>query len=806
MSKLANAPSSTKGLSEETGANFKSPFFGTSDSKVLQQIAPLAGLAVLVLLFFLPITVGDRLPGGDTLYYYLPAFKTAPTLWLSSLSSGMPIAADPQWQTWYPLTRLFAAVSDFNAFVIAAYVVAILSMYLFAFDLTKSKVGAAIGAITYCLGGFMMAHAGHTTIVHVSAWLPLIMFATRRYILTGFWHWCVLGQVGIAMSVLAGHPQIALLQLILVSSYSIYLAIENRHCAKRVCAFLLIGIPLGIALASIQVVPTTEFMQQSTRSRIDYDEFVSYSLDPHRLALFFFPLIFGADNPTFITKLKYFGNFNLSELSCFIGMTPLLLATMALREPKNRSRWFWLTMFLIGVLFSSGASNPLSPLLYHVPVLSSFRCPVRYFLFANFSACVLAAMGTSWLLSPGSAINKRHAAIVSSACVALTALFFLWIATPTLHTEFALNTAYVHSALPVHILKVVGVWLFFMVSGSFTIIALSSKPNSKRLVSILVLLTILDIGSFSFLRTALSADNIPKDLVAKSESFRNRVSDLDNTQYRFLEPLGVLDFTPYLYAPNAYLLIGLRGSTYYGPLRVQRYQDLLSLDKNGGGDASPALAYPDRSLDLVSAKYITISTRAAVKMISITKALINKARFRSVGEILPGFLLFENHEALPRFRFVDRVVEDSKAAVLKTIKTSMLSNGETFDPRTTALVEEDVRLPQIKSSSPASFKLLKDENESIAFTTKSKDTRFFVVSDQFYPGWNCRIDGNPTNIIRTNYCMRGIVVPSGEHNIEMAYKPISFVIGLTITIATVLLNLLLALLFWRLSKNKSNVP
>jgi hypothetical protein len=326
-----------------------------------------------------------------------------------------------------------------------------------------------------------------------------------------------------------------------------------------------------------------------------------------------------------------------------------------------------------------------------------------------------------------------------------------------------------------------------------------------HLGSALIILTALDTGSFGFLRTSLSGENVPKSFVTHLSKFRTAVSALDNTQYRFLATIGIADLdSSYPFSPNSYLLLGLRGSTYYGPLRLQRYQDFLSLDKNGGGDAHLSLDPPDCSLDLACARYLTISNTLRHKISIVERPLQNRSRNKDLGKIAPDLELIENLQALPRFRFVERVVGDSKDTVLRTIKTSVLSNGEKYDPRTTALVEEDVQIVPLKQGSRATFKLLADENERLAFTTKTDDRRFFVISDQYYPGWTCTIDGTPTKIIRTNYAVRGIVVPPGEHQLEMVFKPKSFAVGLSITMLVIVVDVVVAFFYYSAKKRRVN--
>ena len=42
----------------------------------------------------------------------------------------------------------------------------------------------------------------------------------------------------------------------------------------------------------------------------------------------------------------------------------------------------------------------------------------------------------------------------------------------------------------------------------------------------------------------------------------------------------------------------------------------------------------------------------------------------------------------------------------------------------------------------------------------------------YYPaGWNAYLDGEQVPIHRTNYLLRGVHVPAGEHTVEMRFEP-----------------------------------
>ena len=67
--------------------------------------------------------------------------------------------------------------------------------------------------------------------------------------------------------------------------------------------------------------------------------------------------------------------------------------------------------------------------------------------------------------------------------------------------------------------------------------------------------------------------------------------------------------------------------------------------------------------------------------------------------------------------------------------------------------------------------ILSYKPEHVIIQTESTRSASLILTDTYYPGWQAHIDGNPATIIRTNWTMRGVVVPAGKHTVTMTYKP-----------------------------------
>lgn len=67
------------------------------------------------------------------------------------------------------------------------------------------------------------------------------------------------------------------------------------------------------------------------------------------------------------------------------------------------------------------------------------------------------------------------------------------------------------------------------------------------------------------------------------------------------------------------------------------------------------------------------------------------------------------------------------------------------------------------------------------------------LSEVYYPaGWKAYIDGQETEIYKTNYLFRSIVVPKGKHKVEFKFEPETYYTGKKITLAG---NIILILIF-----------
>ena len=137
-------------------------------------------------------------------------------------------------------------------------------------------------------------------------------------------------------------------------------------------------------------------------------------------------------------------------------------------------------------------------------------------------------------------------------------------------------------------------------------------------------------------------------------------------------------------------------------------------------------------------------------------------------EDLPGNVVYENPNPLPRFVLVDRVRLASDAAAALGILRS-----PDFDPRHEAVVEDVAEggppLPGARSG--GQVKVVRYEPREVVLETDTPGPAFLATSETYYPGWRAQVDGRDELLYLTNVAFRGLPVPSGHHRITMRFDP-----------------------------------
>jgi uncharacterized membrane protein YfhO len=80
-----------------------------------------------------------------------------------------------------------------------------------------------------------------------------------------------------------------------------------------------------------------------------------------------------------------------------------------------------------------------------------------------------------------------------------------------------------------------------------------------------------------------------------------------------------------------------------------------------------------------------------------------------------------------------------------------------------------------------SVRLVRDDLDRVTFQAQAVTDGFLVMSDTFYPGWQARVDGKPAPVLRTNFALRGICLPAGDHEVVFRFEPVTLRVGLALS-------------------------
>lgn len=181
-------------------------------------------------------------------------------------------------------------------------------------------------------------------------------------------------------------------------------------------------------------------------------------------------------------------------------------------------------------------------------------------------------------------------------------------------------------------------------------------------------------------------------------------------------------------------------------------------------------------------------------------------QYEAVGKTNEGEVIFRNRENYgPAWIVRDVRVKDKPDDVLRELYE--------IDTRTQALIEQDQadQLGEFSTDSigpDESIKLTSFDNMEVKYSYSSPKDRFVVFSEVYYEkGWVARIDGQETPILQTNFVLRGIRVPKGDHEIVFTFEPQSVQTGALISYTSSVLVLLgfgfVVFLQWKRSKGQS---
>jgi hypothetical protein len=655
-----------------------------------------------------------------------------------------------------------------------------------------SQVAALLGAITFMLSpyGIGLAAEGHGSKLMALSYLPLtfllthLLFERRDLLSFG------LLSAAIGTLLLTNHMQIVYYVFIVLGLYLLYHIVrdfrENTLLIPAKTALFAGALIIGICISSYIYLSVYEYAQYSIRGGgtagakggLTWEYATNWSFHPAELLTLAVPSFFGFSSGMYhhwqqYQVPMYWGTMPFNTSTVYVGVIPVFLAVVALVYKRNAKTIFFAILTGIVLLMSFGKHfSILYEVLFNLlPFFNKFRAPAMILHLIAFSFAVLGAFGLDFLLGGiGKEFNREKfkkalfyllgtvggllvlGVIMGSSLVELFGFTFL----SDQEQSLARNAEFVHAMRTARFDLLAKDYVKFVILLGATIGAIILYLNAtiKAGTFSAIILGILLIDLFIIDTKFID----PKPQTDLEQTFQ------PNATVNFLKqqpglfrvfPLGDL-----YQSETSFQYFGLQSIGGYSPAKLKIYQTMVDSCLYRGPDASFPLNM--NVVNMLNAKYL------------VANGQLPPDRFKLVfTDEAKRMLTYENPQALPRAFFVGKtIVANSDREVFS------LLNSADFNPATTAIVEKQPGQPCAPPDSNATVTIAEYKSRRIVIATNNTAQSLLVLGDIYYPaGWKAFVDGTETEIYKTNYILRSIVVPPGRHEVVFTFEPTYYDLG-----------------------------
>lgn len=564
---------------------------------------------------------------------------------------------------------------------------------------------------------------------------------------------------------LAGHPQAVLIGLSLALLY--FFSIPSTAIptpAKRNKALLAgvgLAMLLGLCIGAWQLLPTVELTTETTRYESQMLQLSGQmSLPPAYLPVVFLNHPFGSAST---------GTFDIGrwpayewELSIFIGISALFLAILAgFRAP--RARFFWCCV-AVGLILSLGRYTPVQEIIGRMPVLNSFRAPVRWSILFIWGFAGLVAHGVDRLRR----VITEHKPMLPTVflsfgllSVILSVLLFLSLGSG------------IKSIQPDFMDAFSGAFVFLVCVGLVVVAAI--RLNTTRVLLLIPLIIFAELYWANHDYVATCDQQIILGEPAGLEFMEDEGRILSLVQEKM--PGITKDWHSGWSNPDQgdYWCLKDTYPMYCGMI-LQR--DVLTFN-----EWSP-LHYASyqkwaRNLGILRGKTIS---NFNVRQIVTPKA----------NQLFRGQSVFTGEEwdiqNLTLFCDSQEQSQGEKAVGRKIVSVG----SETGFPGNDEILIEDRFSDCLdpKTQSVYQDKMLTPDVNTRCFESSEVDPTLVLLRAVYADGWKGNVgnrdNGTECQTIRYDTLFQGVLVPPGEHQIELKYEPFSYKLGLFLTLISLL--------------------
>jgi hypothetical protein len=578
----------------------------------------------------------------------------------------------------------------------------------------------------------------------------------------------------------------------------IYKFIKKLNFKKLIVSYILIIVALGFSFVmnldpilsvteynkySIRGQPSIESVSDPSKANekpLSYEYATNWSFSPGEVMTFIIPYYYGFGNVEINGERNnlYWGQMPFTDSPVYFGVITFILAVIGIVMNFRRNAFVMALTFIV-FLFLLLSFGRTFPLLYdffynNVPYFSSFRAPVMIHYYLDLAFTILACFGLKSVIDTVKDTGRQKLLKYTSFAIAGFAILILFGAIAGCENSYTNSVAtgplkeklLSQGATPQQVsqyAKQIASFAYknviqdmllhsvlMLITIGIVILILKKTIGSQWGLLFIIIIAAFDIINISA-KTLHWDDKTSQSSYFKETDYTKWIlnKEPETFQYRIAEMnSGRLTTSNLLAYFNLHLFNGYHGA------KLRIYQDAVDV----AGGENPFL------LGLANVKYVLNN-----KPITDTNYYIEAYK--------GSMLIYENKFFMPRAYFADEVQVQNGLNILNNIKTA------SFNPKEIAFTEEGIKQQVTKPDSTASAKLINGGIHKLEYEVTASGNNFLVLTEPYYPaGWKAYIDGNETEIYKTNYLFRGIIVPPGKHKVEMTFHSDTYEKGKNISL------------------------
>jgi hypothetical protein len=813
-------------------------------------------LFILMAVFYAnPILTGKELIQPDIVHYRGGAqemleyrAKTGnETYWSDAMFGGMPT-----YQTGAKFSGdIVKKVDDLLMFLPkpANYLFLLFSGFFFlGMVALRNWKYALLGATFFGLSTYfcIIIAAGHNGKVHTIAYFaPLVASILLVYIRRNYFWGFVATTLFMALQIMANHPQMTYYLFIALGFFFLSELLRAILKTKDYKHFFIstavvgIAMVLGLGMNSQRMLSNAEYVKETVRGKqilkssggqkdvqgMDKESITMWSYGVTETLNLFIPRLMGGasqeegsdkmteklqqlvqENATsqeevnnmmkgLTGSLTYWGDQPGTSGPAYQGAVVVFLAILGFFFAWPKYRWWILGASVLTIMLAWGSNfMPLTDFFIdYVPVYNKFRAPSSILVVVELLFPFIAIIGLYRFFTDEkltAEYKQKVLTYTTGSVVGITLILILFGKTILgFHTD--LEGQYLPSYLLDYLVgerysmfrtDAIKAILYVLITAGAMFMVMKQKLNQNIALIIIGVISLFDLWTVN--KRYLNNDNFADKMFARnpfiteaSESYLAKsngnsyiegllqqapvnqalesIAKADKSHYRVFNTL----LGPFNETNTSYFVSSVGG---YSAAKLRRYDDLINKYFNGGGDPN--------ILNMLNTKYVLVADKTGIQP---------KENPFANG---PAWFVSEVKIAGTPNEEIDLIskVDNKKVAVIGKEDEKYL-NGKTLQADPAAKIA-------VKTYQP---------NE-IVYQTSSATPQLAVMSEIYYPhGWKFYIDGKETDYIKADYLLRAVHVPSGKHEIRMAFEPEVIQKGKTISLASAGLFILLAALgFW----------